>query len=67
MKIIKKYIFIKKINNNSKIINYNIFFYKFIKKFFLIKYDTKEFIFNINKIKKIFKKNKKINKNELFM
>ncbi|XZR52640.1 MAG: hypothetical protein ACM3Q7_00275 [Candidatus Carsonella ruddii] len=67
MKIIKKFIYFKNLNNNSKIINFNNFFLKSIKKNFLNKYDTKEYIFNFNKIKINNKKNKKIKKNELFV
>ncbi|MGP4128116.1 MAG: hypothetical protein ACTXNS_00275 [Candidatus Carsonella ruddii] len=51
MKIIKNFIYFKNLNNNSKIINFNNFFLKSIKKIFLNKYDIKEYIFNINKIK----------------
>ncbi|AFP84090.1 hypothetical protein A355_049 [Candidatus Carsonella ruddii HT isolate Thao2000] len=67
MKIIKNYILIKKLNNNSKIINFNNNYYKSIKKFFLMKYNTNNYIFNLNKNKNIFKKNKKIKKYELFV
>ncbi|WGS67106.1 hypothetical protein [Candidatus Carsonella ruddii] len=66
MKIIKNFIYFKNLNNNSKIINFNNFFLKSIKKIFLNKYDIKEYIFNINKIK-INNKKKKIKKNELFV
>ncbi|WMC19913.1 MAG: hypothetical protein NVS86_00280 [Candidatus Carsonella ruddii] len=59
MKIIKNFIYFKNLNNNSKIINFNNFFLKSIKKIFLNKYDIKEYIFNFNKIKK---NNKKIKK-----
>ncbi|WGS66720.1 MAG: hypothetical protein NU470_00285 [Candidatus Carsonella ruddii] len=67
MKIIKNFIYFKNLNNNSKIINFNNFFLKSIKKIFLNKYDIKEYIFNINKIKINNKKKKKIKKNELFV
>ncbi|XZR53051.1 MAG: hypothetical protein ACM3Q5_00285 [Candidatus Carsonella ruddii] len=67
MKIIKNFIYFKNLNNNSKIINFNNFFLKSIKKIFLNKYDIKDYIFNINKIKINNKKNKKIKKHELFV
>ncbi|WMC20510.1 MAG: hypothetical protein PNH44_00285 [Candidatus Carsonella ruddii] len=67
MKIIKNFIYFKNLNNNSKIINFNNFFLKSIKKIFLNKYDIKEYIFNFNKIKINNKKNKKIKKNEFFV
>ncbi|WMC19315.1 MAG: hypothetical protein NVS84_00285 [Candidatus Carsonella ruddii] len=67
MKIIKNFIYFKNLNNNSKIINFNIFFLKSIKKTFLNNYDIKDYVFNINKIKINSKKKKKIKKNELFV
>ncbi|MGK2912694.1 MAG: hypothetical protein ACSLEI_00245 [Candidatus Carsonella ruddii] len=66
MKIIKYFLFIKKINNNSKIINFNIFSIKIIKKCFILNYNNK-FINNLCKNKTIKKQYKKNKKNEFFM
>ncbi|MFI4878689.1 MAG: hypothetical protein ACH6QP_00285 [Candidatus Carsonella ruddii] len=66
MKIIKYFLFIKQINNSSKIINFNFFSIKIIKKCFILKYNNK-FINNLYKNKIIKKQYKKNKKNEFFM
>ncbi|UNB92123.1 hypothetical protein ACJEC8_01015 [Candidatus Carsonella ruddii] len=67
MNIIKYFLYIKKINNFSKIINFDIFLIKSLKKYLLYNYNKKNFFNNYYKNKKIIKKYKLIKKNEFFV
>ncbi|AQU89472.1 hypothetical protein [Candidatus Carsonella ruddii] len=67
MNIIKYFLYFKNLNNSSKIINFDNFKIKFLKKTFLNKYNKKNFLINFYKIKIYKKNNKKYKKNEFFV
>ncbi|WP_433927757.1 hypothetical protein [Candidatus Carsonella ruddii] len=67
MNIIKYFLFFKNLNNSSKIINYNNFLIKTLKKNFLNFYNKRFFLKNFYKNKNYKKKTKIEKTNEFFI
>ncbi|ATX33480.1 hypothetical protein CUN91_00750 [Candidatus Carsonella ruddii] len=67
MNIIKYFLYFKNLNNSSKIINFNNFNIKSLKKIFINNYNKKNLLKNFYKIKIYKKYNKKYKKNEFFV